>query len=189
MRCPSHLRTERLVLRRWTAADRAPLSELNADPEVMRYFPATLSAAQTDHFIDVADARLAHDGFGLWAVETDGAFIGYAGLARPSFHAAFTPTVDISWRLARHAWGFGYATEAARAVLDDGFSRIGLSEVVAYTTHTNQRSRAVMQRLGMTHDPNDDFDHPRLPTTSPLRRHVLFRLPANDWTASTGRPQ
>lgn len=179
------MRTERLLLRRWKPSDRPALAALNADPAVMRYFPGTLSAAQTDHFIDVVDARFEVDGFGIWAVEAGGELVGFTGLSRPGFEAAFAPAVEVSWRLARHAWGHGYATEAASLVLDDAFSRLGLREVVAYTTPVNLPSRAVMQRLGMTHDPGEDFDHPRLPPASPLRRHVLYRMSAERWHSST----
>jgi RimJ/RimL family protein N-acetyltransferase len=182
---PPQLHTERLVLREWRDADRAPFAELNADPEVMEHFPARLSAADSDAFVDRIRAGFAENGFGLWAVERagDGAFLGFTGLAVPRFTASFTPAVEVGWRLARAAWGHGYATEAARAALRYGFSDAGLTEIVSFTTVRNARSRAVMERLGMVHDPGGDFDHPLLPDW-PGRRHVLYRLTADRWRAA-----
>ena len=106
-------------------------------------------------------------------------FIGYVGLNIPTFEAAFTPCVEIGWRLAAGHWGKGYATEAARAVLDYGFGSLGLKEIVSFTVPANVRSQAVMQRIGMTRDPAGDFNHPHIPQGHPLRRHVLYRLPQN----------
>lgn len=177
------LRTERLVLRRWTTADREPFAALNADPVVMEHFPATLSTLQSDALAD----RIEHDfdrfGYGLWAVEVPGLtpFAGYVGLADATFDAPFTPAIEIGWRLARAAWGRGIATEAARAVLQLAFTDLRLGEVVSMTATTNLRSQAVMVRLGMHRDPGDDFEHPRVPEDSPLRRHVLYRLRAEEW--------
>ena len=172
------LTTERLLLRQWRESDREPFAALNADPEVMEHFPATLTRAQSDAFADRIESHLAERGWGLWAVQVvDGPeFIGYVGLAVPGFTAGFTPCVEIGWRLARAAWGQGYATEAARAVLAYAFGPLALAEVVSFTSVTNLRSQAVMRRLGMAHDPVDDFDHPALPEGHRLRRHVLFRL-------------
>jgi ribosomal-protein-alanine N-acetyltransferase len=116
------------------------------------------------------------------AVEAKGAgFIGFAGLNPPPFEAHFTPCVEVGWRLARHAWGKGYATEAARASLDWGFGKLGLEQIVSFTVPANARSRAVMERLGMIRDPDGDFDHPEMAVDSPLRRHVLYRLRRVDW--------
>jgi RimJ/RimL family protein N-acetyltransferase len=173
------LRTERLVLRGWRRADREPFAALNADPVVMEHFPAPLSRAESDRMVDRIEATFAEQGLRLWAVEVvDGeSFIGFVGLSSPGFEAAFTPCVEVGWRLSRAAWGQGYATEAARAAMADGFSRLDLDEIVSFTARTNVRSQAVMRRLGMTHFPADDFDHPRLATGSPLRAHVLYRLP------------
>jgi RimJ/RimL family protein N-acetyltransferase len=124
------------------------------------------------------DAGFEERGYGLWAVEIpeEAEFIGFVGLALHDFPAHFTPAVEIGWRLARDYWGRGFATEAARTAIADGFDRVGLNEIVSFTAAVNVRSAAVMQRLGMTHDPADDFDHPRLPVGHPLRRHVLYRL-------------
>jgi ribosomal-protein-alanine N-acetyltransferase len=171
--------TERLVLRRWRDADREPFAALNADPEVMEHFPARLTREQSDEMIDRLEALFDAQGFGLWAVEVaaTGEFIGFTGLNRVPFQAPFSPAVEIGWRLSRQAWGHGYATEAARAVLAFGFETAGLDEIVSFTATTNLRSQAVMRRLGMTHDPAEDFDHPRVEDPR-LRRHVLFRLRA-----------
>jgi RimJ/RimL family protein N-acetyltransferase len=169
------IRTERLLLREWREEDRDPWAALNADPQVMEYFPATLDRAESDAAFDRIASTLAERGRGLWALDLDGAFIGFTGLAEPRFDAPFTPATEIGWRLARAAWGHGYATEAASAVLDHAFGALGLREVVSFTSVGNVRSRSVMERLGMTHDPADDFDHPGIEAGHPLRRHVLYR--------------
>jgi ribosomal-protein-alanine N-acetyltransferase len=154
---------------------------MNADPQVMEHFPAALTRAESDDFVDRIEAGFADRGFGLWALEVAqpgelaGEFIGFAGLSVPSFEAHFTPAVEIGWRLARPAWGHGYASEAARRALGVAFDDYGLPEVVSFTSVTNERSQAVMRRIGMTHDPADDFDHPRLPPGHRIRRHVLYR--------------
>jgi ribosomal-protein-alanine N-acetyltransferase len=174
----AELRTDRLLLRRWRASDRAPFARLNADPEVMRYFPSPLSAEENDAFMEQMEMRLERDGWGLWALEVrqTRAFIGFTGLASATFEAHFTPAIEIGWRLAREAWGCGYATEAARAAARFGFEELQRDELVSFTATGNAKSRAVMRRLGMTHDPAEDFDHPRLAIGDPLRRHVLYRL-------------
>jgi RimJ/RimL family protein N-acetyltransferase len=171
------LETERLLLRDWRSQDREPFARMNADPRVMEFFPATLPAAETDAGLERVRAHLARHGFGWWAAELkeSGAFIGFIGLAVPYFEAHFTPCVEIGWRLAAEYWGRGLATEGARAALRYGFEELGLSEIVSFTTVTNVKSRRVMEKLGMTHDPADDFDHPRIPEGHPLRRHVLYR--------------
>jgi RimJ/RimL family protein N-acetyltransferase len=182
------LATERLILRSWQESDLAPFAALNADARVMEYMPALLDRAASDALVARAQAHFDRRGFGPWAVElrsglleSDGApLIGFVGLMVPSFQARFTPCVEIGWRLAFAHWGQGYATEAARAALDFGFATAGLDEIVSFTSVGNTRSRAVMERLGMTRDPADDFDHPNLPPELPgghaLRRHVLYRL-------------
>jgi RimJ/RimL family protein N-acetyltransferase len=177
------LHTERLLLRRWRQSDRAPFAAMNADPEVMRYFPSALTPDRSDALIDRIEAEFGRYGFGLWALEVaeTGEFIGFTGLSVPAFDAHFTPAVEIGWRLARPGWGRGYATEAARRVLASAFSDHGLAEVVSFTSLANVRSQAVMRRIGMTHDPADDFDHPRLPRGHRLCRHVLWRLTASCW--------
>ena len=174
----STLVTDRLVLRRWRDTDRPGYAALNADPEVMRHFPSTMSRADSDAQVDRFEAAIDADGWGLWALEVRGTgeFIGFTGLSRPNFTAHFTPAVEVGWRLARVAWGHGYATEAARAALGHGFGALGLDEIVSFTSAGNLRSRAVMERLDMRHDPADDFDHPNVDPASPLYRHVLYRL-------------
>jgi len=173
----SELRTGRLVLRQWRDSDLDPFAALNADPEVMRHFPGTLSREQSDDLARAIVTAIDALGWGLWAVEVQGGpeFIGFVGLAEPGFEAHFTPAVEVGWRLAREHWGHGYATEAAQAAIDFGFDELELPEIVSMTTPQNVRSRRVMERLGMTRDPCDDFDHPRIPD-GPLRRHVLYRL-------------
>jgi RimJ/RimL family protein N-acetyltransferase len=174
------LRTDRLILRRWRDSDREPFAALNADPAVMEHFPSALTREQSDAMVDAIEAGFDAYGFGLWALEIaeTGEFIGFTGLSVPSFDAPFTPTVEVGWRLARPAWGHGYASEAARHAVAHGLHDAGLPEIVSFTTVGNVRSRAVMERIGMTRDPADDFDHPRLPVDSPLRPHVLYRISA-----------
>jgi len=170
-------RTGRLRLRQWTAADREPFARLNADALVMKYFSTMLSRATSDALADVIEDHIAQHGWGLWAVEVPGvtSFAGFIGLSRPRFEAPFTPCVEIGWRLGSACWGRGYATEGARAGLTFGFDTLGLREIVSFTTETNLPSRRVMERIGMTHHRDDDFDHPNLPPQHPLRRHVLYR--------------
>jgi RimJ/RimL family protein N-acetyltransferase len=165
------IRTERLVLRQWRDDDRAPFAALNADPVVMEHFPSTMTREQSDAFVDFNIRTIRERGWGLWAVDADGTFIGFVGLNEPRF----MPGVEVGWRLARAAWGHGYATEAARAAVAFARDDLRLDEVVSFTATTNLRSQRVMQRLGMTHDPADDFDHPRVEDAR-LRRHVLYRL-------------
>jgi RimJ/RimL family protein N-acetyltransferase len=174
------LRTPRLGLRRWRQSDREPFAAINADPAVMEHFPARLSRRQSDALVDAIEAGFERQGFGLWAIEVreTGRFIGFTGLNEPSFEAHFAPAVEVGWRLARSEWGQGYATEAARAALAFGFDVVGLTEIVSFTTSANRRSRAVMERIGMTTDPDDDFDHPAIPARHPQRRHVLYRIAA-----------
>lgn len=178
MNWPRELRTERLLLRRWREEDRAAFAALNADPRVMEHFPALLSREESDALASGIEARFAERGFGLWAVEVVGSapFIGFIGLAVPRFEAVFTPCVEIGWRLAAEHWGYGYATEGARAALAFGFESLGLVEILSFTVPANARSRRVMESLGMTHDERDDFDHPLLPEGHRLRRHVLYRI-------------
>jgi len=173
----AELRTERLLLRGWRDEDRGPFAALNADPEVMAHFPATLDRVQSDAMADRVAARMGASGYGLWAVEVPGVapFIGFVGLAPIPFEAHFTPALEVGWRLARAHWGAGYATEAARAVVSFAFVDLDLDEVVSITTPANTRSVAVMERIGLTHDPADDFDHPRFGPGHPLRRHLLYR--------------
>jgi RimJ/RimL family protein N-acetyltransferase len=170
------LSTPRLRLRPWREDDLAPFAALNADQQVMAHFPAPLTREESDAVAARIRARMDEQGWGLWAVEVKGAdaFIGFTGLMHPAFEAFFTPCTEVGWRLARHAWGHGFATEAAKASLAYAFGTLGLSEVVAMTALGNTRSLAVMERLGMRRD--REFDHPRVPEGHPVRRHVLYRL-------------
>jgi RimJ/RimL family protein N-acetyltransferase len=171
------LQTARLALRRWQPGDRQGFAALNADPRVMAHFMATLSRPESDAVADMIERELAERPFGLWAVEIPGVtpFAGFVGLHVPGFQAHFTPCVEIGWRLAAEHWGQGYATEAARAALAYAWGPLGLAEVVSFTNVRHARSRAVMERIGMRHDPADDFEHPRLPEGHSLRPHVLYR--------------
>jgi ribosomal-protein-alanine N-acetyltransferase len=179
------LRTERLVLRDWREQDRAPFAAMNADPVVMEHFVTPLTREQSDAFVDRIVARWQVQGFGLWAVEVDGAFAGYVGLARADFEASFTPAIEIGWRLDRPYWGRGIATEAARAGLAYGFDVVGLPEVDSWTAITNVRSWRVMERLGMVRDV--EFEHPRCPVGHPVRPHVLYRLTRKRWEQTAPR--
>jgi ribosomal-protein-alanine N-acetyltransferase len=175
---PAMLETDRLLLRRWRPADREPFAALNADPEVMEHFPAPLRRRESDDLVARIEASFDERGYGPWALEVKetGAFIGYTGLMHQSFPAHFTPAVEVGWRLARAAWGHGYASEAARAALAYGFDEIGLDEIVSMTAVVNVRSQRVMERIGMTRDPADDFLHPNIPAGSAIEPHVLYRI-------------
>ena len=179
---PDSLPTERLILRRWTAADRAAFATINADPQVMATLGPAATPDQSDGYVDDFERWFDEFGYSLWCVEAVGGAgcVGAVGLRHPGFEASFTPCVDIAWRIASSHWGRGYAPEAARAVLADGFERVGLGEIVAYTSVTNAKSRRVMDKLGMVYDPAADFDHPRLAVGDPLRPHVLYRLARPD---------
>ncbi|MBT4711703.1 MAG: GNAT family N-acetyltransferase [Alphaproteobacteria bacterium] len=172
------IETDRLVLRQWRDSDFAPFAALNADPRVMEFYPGPLSTQDSDAFAHRIQESLARDGFGLYATEvkSSGRFIGYVGFAHAEFAAPFTPAIEIGWRLGFGAWGFGYATEAALACLDHGFSHLGFDEVVSFTSRQNARSIAVMKRLAMETNPSDDFEHPKVPERHPLRPHVLYRI-------------
>jgi len=174
------IRTERLLLRAWRDEDLEPFAALNADPRVMEHMPGVLDRAASDETAARIRRGFAERGWGLWAVAVPGVapFIGFTGLQPVPFDAHFTPAVEIGWRLSRESWGRGYATEAARAACAHAFGEIGLDAIVAMTVRANVRSWSVMERLGMTHSPDDDFDHPRLPEGHPLRRHILYRLAA-----------
>jgi RimJ/RimL family protein N-acetyltransferase len=170
------LSTARLILRPWHDDDLQPFAAMSADATVMEYFPALLGRAESAAMVERIRAHFVREGFGLWAIEVPGVapFIGFAGLARPTF----MPVVEVGWRLARAYWGAGYATEAGRAAVEWGFSSLPeLDEIVAFVAVANTRSQRVMDRLGMTRDPDADFDHPHIPEGHHLRRHWLYRLP------------
>lgn len=178
-----HLETERLLLREWADSDADAFATINADPAVMEFFPAALDRAQSDAFLARIRGDMARDGYGLYALETKsgGELIGFTGLARPSFDAPFMPATEIGWRLARRAWGEGYASEAAKAVVDRAFGSLGFEDLVSFTAEWNLPSRRVMERIGMTRDANGDFFHPGVPTGHKLARHVLYRIARSDW--------
>jgi ribosomal-protein-alanine N-acetyltransferase len=178
MALPRELHTERTTLRRWVPADRGPFAALNADARVMEYFPAPLKRAESNTMAQRIEAHFELHGFGLWALEVPGVvpFAGFVGLMVPRFQAAFMPCVEIGWRLAFEHWGKGYASEAARAVLEFAFEHARLAEVVSFTATMNSRSRRVMEKIGMRHDAQGDFAHPALPAGHPLQRHVLYRI-------------
>jgi 3-dehydroquinate dehydratase/shikimate dehydrogenase len=172
------LQTERLRLRPWQESDFAPFAKMNADPVVRQYFPSLLNREESDvQALSFANA-IEERGWGLWAVSLieDNAFIGFIGLTPVPFEAHFTPAVEIGWRLTPEVWGQGLAVEGAKAALQYGFETLLLHEIVSITTVSNQRSRRVMEKLGMHHDPKDDFDHPKLVSNHPLTRHVLYRI-------------
>lgn len=174
------LRTPRTLLRAWKDSDLPAWVAMNADPEVRRFFSSV--STQEQALAEAARARenLAQRGWGMWALEVPGVgtggFAGFVGLNVPGFEAPFMPVVEMGWRLRREAWGRGHASEAAAACAAFAFDVLGLQEVVAFTAPANEPSRRVMRRLGMQHDPAEDFDHPRVAIGHPMRRHVLYRL-------------
>jgi GrpB-like predicted nucleotidyltransferase (UPF0157 family) len=159
------------------------MATMGADPRVMEHFASTITRPETERVVQRMRAHFERHGFGRWAVQVvhGPSFIGFIGLNVPTFEAHFTPCVEIGWSLAFDQWRHGYATEGARAALADGFERLGLEEIVSFTTVRNRRSVAVMERLGMRHDSAGDFDHPDLEEGHPKRRHVLYRLARKDW--------
>ena len=174
------IETPRLLLRPWQDADREPFAAMSADPEVMRYLITPATRAAVDPWIDRQIAHQAAHGFCFWAVEeqASGAFVGAVGLMHVGYEAHFTPAVELGWRVARPFWGHGYAPEAALASLQFGFAELRLEQIVANACIENTKSRRVMEKLGMTWNPADDFDHPRIAEAeaAPLRRQVLYRI-------------
>ena len=168
------IETPRLVLRRWREADRAPFAALHEDPEVAYWLGGSRFVARAAEAIDRYNLGIEERGFGNFALERldDGALLGAVGVT-PVYRALPLEGFEIGWRLARWAWGQGYATEAAQAAMADGF-RHGLEEIVAFTTQTNLRSQAVMERIGMRREPARDFDHPEIEEGDPLRRHLVW---------------
>ena len=177
------IRTEHLVLRRWTDADRPAFFDLNSDPVVMATIGPVMDRAQSDGLMDRIEAGFDVRAFGLWCVELDGTSIGFTGLTVPWFRDG----VEVGWRIRSAWWGHGYAPEAARAVLAVAFDDLRLDEVISFTVVTNHRSRRVMEKIGMTRDAAGDFDHPSAPEGSPLRAHVLYRLTAAQYRSTQYR--
>jgi RimJ/RimL family protein N-acetyltransferase len=170
------IRTDRLLMRRWIESDRSPFAALNADPETMRYFPATIDRVASDAFVEVIEARFELHGYGLWALEVveTGQFIGFTGLNPMPDDVPGAGGLEVGWRLARHAWHLGYATEAANAAVDVAFGGVGLAEIWSMTAVLNEPSQAVMRRIGLTEVAR--FDHPRIQPGDPLRPHVTYHL-------------
>ncbi|WP_320175927.1 GNAT family N-acetyltransferase [Maridesulfovibrio sp.] len=175
-------KTERLVLRGWKPRDYAPFARINADQEVMKYFPAPLSEMESNANADVISGLIDKRGWGFWAVEIPdvSSFIGFVGLHIPIAKLPFSPCVEIGWRLDKQFWGHGYATEAARFALEYGFIKLDLDEIVSFTATQNKASQAVMKRLGMRRE-SETFEHPSVPAGSSLREHFLYRLQRDVW--------
>lgn len=180
------LETSRLILRRWLSTDIEPFVAMNADLQVMEFFPRMFNREQTEKMVETIEADFCSEGFGLWALElkSTGEFIGYTGLGRPEFDAHFTPCVEIGWRLAHQHWGKGFAPEAAAEAIRDGFVRVGLNEIVAMTAEINKKSIRVMEKLNMKSDSAENFLHPAIAEGSTLRLHVLYRLVVDHWRNS-----
>ncbi|NJD06575.1 MAG: GNAT family N-acetyltransferase [Methylococcaceae bacterium] len=176
------LGTARLTLRQWQASDLEPFARMNADPQVMKFFPALLSRTESDAMADRMRALITERGFGFWAVELEEsqAFIGFVGLHIPAAKLPFSPCVEIGWRLALPPWGQGYATEAAQEALRFAFAHLELPEIVSFTALGNLRSQAVMRRLNMRPQP-ETFQHPEIPAGHPLREHCWYRLRREEW--------
>jgi len=183
------LRTERLLLRPWRASDRVPFAAMNADPKVMEHFPVVSTRVESDAAVDRIVTRMEQHGFGLWAVEVPGIaeFVGFIGL-NPAEAVLGRPVLEIGWRLAAEHWGRGYATEGARASLAHAFDGLDQDEVVSFATTANARSRHVMEKIGMTRRPEDDFDHPGVPPAWAGRRHVLYRITRDQWRSAVAGP-
>lgn len=186
------IKTQRLILRPWQDEDLKAFALMNADLRVMEYFPSVLNQVESDKLAKRIQSKIDEKGWGFWAVSLSDTqeFIGMVGLndlEPSSFPVPFVPAVEIGWRLAYDFWNKGYATEGAQAVLQYGFEVLHLEEIVAFTVVENQRSRHVMKKLGMSHNPADDFDHPNLPAGHRLQRHVLYRLKLNEWKNQSGQ--
>lgn len=172
------IETSRLLLRRWKASDLEPFSDMGQDPEVMRHFPKYLTREECETMIrDRIEAHFDRYGFGLWAVERidDSLFLGFVGLAHVSYACPIEDKVEIGWRLARHAWGRGFAYEAASAAMQFGFEQLALDQIVAMTVVGNQRSRHLMEKLGMARVPELDFDHPWIEEGHLVRPQIVYR--------------
>jgi RimJ/RimL family protein N-acetyltransferase len=180
---PTMLRTRRLILRRWQESDFLPYATLNADQRVMEFMLGTMTEEETRQSIENIEKQFDAHGFGRWAVEIAKSekFIGFVGINIPTYTLPFSPCVEVAWRICANEWGKGYAPEAAKEAMRDGFERVGLQEIVSFTTLTNLKSRRVMEKLGMQYCPAEDFDHPMVAEGHHLRRHVLYRMTKADW--------
>jgi len=171
------IETERLILRGWREADRAPFHAMSNDGEVMRYLGPPQSREQSDAAIDRQTALLDQLGHCFWAIERrqDGVFLGFCGLKPGPEGTPIARDIEIGWRLRREAWGEGYAREAAQASLDWGWTKLDVPQIAAITVLANVRSWGLMERLGMRRDGAGDFDHPALPEGHALCRHLTYR--------------
>ena len=180
---PAVLQTRRLILRQWQESDFLPYAKLNADQRVMEFMLGTMTEEETRQSIENIEKHFDAHGFGRWAVQIADSekFIGFVGISIPTYTLPFSPCVEVAWRVCPDEWGKGYAPEAANEAMRDGFERVGLQEIVSFTTLINLKSRRVMEKLGMQYCPAEDFDHPMVPQGHRLRRHVLYRMSKADW--------
>ena len=176
------LKTDRLLLRQWTEDDFLPFSEMCSDKEVMEYFPKLQTKDESYKIGEKILALINERGWGFWAVEIPNQykFIGFVGLHSPTDKMPFSPCIEIGWRLSKQHWGKGYATEAAKEALKFAFTQLNLNEVVSFTTLANERSKSVMQNIGM-HDSHQNFMHPDIEASHPQSEHVLFRIRRSEW--------
>jgi len=173
--------TTRLGFRKWSNNDLTDLAKLCADPEVMRYFPSTLNKSEAQNFIDRLIDHHEKNGHTYYLVEllSTQEFIGFIGLAYQEYESYFTPCVDIGWRLKKEAWGNGYATEGAEACLKHAFQNLKIEEIYSTTTHNNQPSEKVMQKIGMKK--MDNFVHPKIASDHPLQPMVVYKITSSEW--------
>ena len=185
MNKPVELRTKRLILRQWKQDDYPLFYRINADPQIMKFYPRTLAEDESNKMADKLRDLISLRGWGLWAIETieGNEFIGFVGLHEPAYDLPVTPCVEIGWRLNKKYWGYGYATEAAEASLKYAFEELGLSEVYSFASLQNTKSCAVMQRLNMF-DTGNNFEHPNMPVGHELREHVLYKITKQQWKQS-----
>jgi ribosomal-protein-alanine N-acetyltransferase len=183
------LKTQRLLLRQWQPSDLLPFQQMNADADVMQYFPKTLNKKESDELVDKAKALIEKNGWGFWALEVieTREFIGFTGLHSPSDELPFSPCIEVGWRLTKTHWKQGYATEAATAALDFAFQYLSVDNIVSFTTVGNKASRGVMNKLGMENT-QQNFMHPAIPEHHPLREHVLYKLTKKQWHSGSKSP-
>ncbi len=176
--------TSRLILRQWQESDFQSFAVMCADPQVMAFFPSVLSVSESHQKARYAQSLIAERGWGFWAVEEkdSGRFVGFVGLHIVSDDMPFAPAVEIGWRLSSSCWGQGYATEAAQAALSVGFDQLELGSIVSFAVEENDKSTAVMKRLGMVYE--GGFHHPSFPDGHRLRKHCLYKLSREQWTPS-----